>query len=162
MEMDASALLEALSRRGIETEVRDGMVVVRPADRLTDDLDAAIRRLKPELLKLLERRAISQARTEKDEGSLEEVLPIEIVAMAMKRAPRSVVLDSLCETHVAQAIANASRVWRTLPAAVRQEALGTARLSLHVAADLIARANYLDAFAVLDEMALELEPFQLR
>lgn len=51
--MESAALLRDLHEARLTVQVRDGRLLVQPAERLTDDHRAAIRAHKPELLEYL-------------------------------------------------------------------------------------------------------------
>ena len=51
--MDARELLTDLAGAGLSVTAEDDRLVIRPASRLTDDMRAALREAKPELLALL-------------------------------------------------------------------------------------------------------------
>ena len=54
MSSSAFGLLDALRRLGVEVIISGESLLVRPASKIPDDLDCEIRRLKPELLAILD------------------------------------------------------------------------------------------------------------
>ena len=61
--MGAADLLVQVRSAGITLDVADGQLRVRPASKLTDALRDALRACKPELIELIERRALDAPMT---------------------------------------------------------------------------------------------------
>jgi len=73
--MNEVLLLRELQQRGAIVEIEDGKLYVEPASALNDELRAAIRRLKPKLLALLQSATTSALSTPNDVAPIFNELP---------------------------------------------------------------------------------------
>lgn len=159
--MEPRALISDLAARGI-TVMPDGAgaLVVRPADRLTDEDRAAIRSVKADLLRLLSspdepRPGIAPLTAPPDDQPW-----LVLVADAIAKEPRSPFLNDMALARAAQALVAAARISTELSDTARATAEHICDEVFRDAADAIFERDYQAAYELLDGLPLRLR--QLR
>lgn len=148
--MDATALLENLTARGLRLIAEPPKLIAEPSALLTDADRAAIRQHKSELMSLLA--PAGKARAPDDAVSTivgaPPALPLdlEMLFAAVRAAPRAPFENVLAYAHIGEAAVDVSRLLADLPPEARNRALAMCADTGRLAAEAIYARDYFRAY----------------